>query len=562
MSFVIWYKVEINQSAPSGGAGDILAAAASVSGLGLPISVSNDVFAGSLILDADITVTMTEGASADTFKVTLINLPTRTADLIRAVRAGIPLTMSVHLGYFDEPSTRDTDTSRVLKGRITRVTGDVGEDGLARTTLYGQEEAGYRLLKARAESDQPGAVTALTFVEDILLKKVDVPLAKGSTLPGDLTDFTAGSKSILAALSDLAESRGVAFVVRDGTAFLGASVGDPRDSAPMDFDPDTNIVSLDTVHGEDSLNQPDPPVRSTVDLTVLGHPQLRVGKVARVKKLANVPEGPWRLSYVEHSFKSAAGYTAKVRLISADPGRRAQITTGVQGAVDRVGDVIGQARDDHPAIDMGEVTTYVSGAAHKHVATMRYGQVPALSAETPSVSSPIETTQRLHNKPIASPFAFDRTGLIVPVYRKMRALLAHNRGLVNDAVVAGFVWADDPIQRRPPNEPGDYWLALPSELDGDDLPTGKGVNDLIDASGHRVIQVTGLHILVGADALPDVGTRPDPPADDTVTIEHASGTTITVNPDGAVTITTNNNAITMTNGSVSLTLDGSTVAVS
>jgi len=230
--------------------------------------------------------------------------------------------------------------------------------------------------------------------------------------------------------------------------------------------------------------------------------------------------------------------------------------------VNRVRDVIGRARDDHPAIDMGEVTTYASGADGKHVATMHYGQAPAASAVAPSVSSPIDTTLDLHDKPIASPFAFDRTGLIVPVYPKMRALLAHNRGLVNDAGVTGFVWADNPVHRRPSNQPGDYWLALPSELDDDGLPTGKGVNDLIDASGRRVIQATGLHVLVGADALPEVGTRPDPPEDDTVTIEHASGTTITIDPDGAVTITTNNNAITMTNGSVRLTLDGSTVAVS
>src|SRR5687768_4112642 len=147
MSLVIWYKVEISQAAVSGGPGAILAAAASVSGLGLPLAVSNDLFAGSLVLDADITVTMNEGASADTFEITLINLPTGTADLIRAVRAGEALRVSVHLGYFDEPSMRNTDACRVLDGRITRVVGQVGQDGLARTTLYGQEEAGYRLRK-------------------------------------------------------------------------------------------------------------------------------------------------------------------------------------------------------------------------------------------------------------------------------------------------------------------------------------------------------------------------------------------------------------------------------
>src|SRR5205807_1410893 len=125
-----------------------------------------------------------------------------------------------------------------------------------------------------------------------------------------------------------------------------------------------------------------------------------------------------------------------------------------------------------------------------------------------------------------------------------------NRGLVNDAVVAGFLWPDNPATRRPPNEPGDYWLALPTALDEDQLPTGPGVNDLIDATGHRVIQAAGLHLLVGADALPDVGVRPEPPTDSTVTIEHQSGTTITIDADGAVTISTDGKPITLTNGGV------------
>jgi hypothetical protein len=151
---------------------------------------------------------------------------------------------------------------------------------------------------------------------------------------------------------------------------------------------------------------------------------------------------------------------------------------------------------------------------------------------------------------------------MVPVYPGMRALLAHNRGLVNDAVLTGFIWPENPPTRRPPNEPGDYWLALPTGLDPDGLPQGPGANDLTDASGHRVIQAAGLRVVVGPDALPEVGTRPDPPTDASVTIEHQSGTTITIDASGAVTISTSGSAITLTNGSVSLTVDGSAVAVS
>lgn len=553
MSFVIWYKVEISQVASAG----LAEVAASVTGLGLPITVSNDVLAGSVVLDAEIKVVMTEGASADTFEITLINLPTRTTDLIRAVRANAPLSVSVHLGYFDEPVTRTGDGGLVLTGRITRVTAGVGQDGLARTTLYGQEEAGYLLRTKLAAISVPDRTLAQDFAGE-LLRSARVELASGSTLPGELTGFTTRVGSILDALRRLTDRADVALVVRDGKVFTGAAVGAAEDVAPMAFDPDTNIVALDNTDGEDSAADPSPPVRTTMNLTVLGHPRLRVGQVAKVTGLTGIPVGTLRITRAVHHFSSSGGYTVELALISAEAGQRAQLTTGVQGAVNRLRDVTDRARGDNPAVDMGEITGYV--AAGRHVATLHYGQ--NVVSDSPSVADPIDPTVGLHDKPIASPFAFDRTGLMTPVYPKMRALLAHNRGLVNDAVVTGFVWADNPAQRRPANQPGDYWLALPTGLDDDGLPAGPGANDLVDAAGRRVIQATGLHIVVGADALPEVGTRPDPPEDNTITIEHASGTTITVGADGGVTVTTDGKPITMTNGSVSLKLDGAAVAVS
>jgi hypothetical protein len=287
-----------------------------------------------------------------------------------------------------------------------------------------------------------------------------------------------------------------------------------------------------------------------------------VGQVARINGLAGVPAGPLRVARVVHSFSAAGGYTAKLRLISAAAGQRAQVTGGLQGVVDRVREVVSRDRGDHPAIDVGEVTEYAAGADGKHLASLHYGQQPDPEIAAPSVASPVESTVELHGKPVASPFAFDRAGLILPVYPKMRALLAHNRGLVNDAVVTGFLWPANPPGRRPANRPGDYWLALPTGLDPDGLPRGPGANDLIDAGGHRVLQAAGLHVLVGAAALPEVGTRPDPPADASITIEHQSGTKITIDKSGAVAITTENKPITLTNGGVTLALDGSSVAVS
>ena len=548
MSFVMWYRVEI-------------AAPGLPGGLGLPVTVSNDVLAGALVLDAEITVTMTEGAATDTFEVTLINLPTSTADVIRAAQATTPVTVTIHLGYFDEPTTRTTDAGLVLTGRVTRVSGCVDGDGYARTVLYGQESAGYLLRNTEAAVGRSASTSGLDFVGD-LLQGTKVPLAANSTLPGDLTDFTVRSGSVLDALRALADRADVPLVVRDGQVYLGAAVGQAGDRAPTAFDPDVNLVSLDSANGEDTSGALAPPVRDTVNLTVLGHPGLRVGQVATISGLSGVPTGSLRLSRVVHKFTISGGYTADVGLIAAGAGERAQVTTGVQVVVDRWRNLVDRARDDHPAIDMGEITEAAAEGTGKHLASVHYAQTPDPGVLAPSVASPVDPTVDLHDTPISSVFAFDRTGLVVPVYAGMRALLAHNRGLVNDAVVAGFVWPDAPALRRPPNRPGDYWLALPTGLDGDGLPTGPGANDLVDAAGHRVIQAAGLHILVGADALPAVGTRPDPPADSSVTIEHQSGTTITVGADGAVTITTDDKPITLTNGGVSVTLDGSTVAVS
>ncbi|MEU1165811.1 hypothetical protein ABZ372_37385, partial [Streptomyces sp. NPDC005921] len=345
------------------------------------------------------------------------------------------------------------------------------------------------------------------------------------------------------------------------TVYLGAAVGAAQDTAPVALDPDTNIVWLDSSYGEDTDGALSPPVRATVNLAVLGHPRLRVGQVAKITGLSGVPDGTLRLTRVVHRFTTSGGYTAELGLIAAAAGERAQVTTGVQVVVDRWRGMVDRARDDHPAVDVGEVTEYAAGA-DKHLASLHYAQAPGPGVVAPSVASPVDTGASMHEKPIASVFAFDRTGLVVPVYPGMRALLAHNRGAVNDAVLAGFLWPDNPATRRPANEPGDYWLALPTALGDDGRPAGPGANDLTDAGGHRIIQTTGLHIVVGKDLLPEVGTRPKPPDDDTITIEHHSGTTITVGADGAVTISTKDQPIRLTNGTVGLALDGSAVAVS
>jgi hypothetical protein len=305
-----------------------------------------------------------------------------------------------------------------------------------------------------------------------------------------------------------------------------------------------------------------PDVRTGLKVTVLGHPELRAGQSVTITGVDDVPAGPLRITEVVHAYGTTSGYTCALTVTAVPPGKPVRLAGGVRGVIDRVQDVVERGRADHPAIDVGQVTAYQPGKDGRHVADLDYGQHPEPDVSTPSVGSPVDDDVKLHAKPIASPFAFHNVGLVTPVYPGMRALLAHNRGAVDDAVVAGWLWSRQPAHKPPPNKPGDYWLALPTQLDGDGLPTGKAVNDLTDATGHRVVQARALHILVGGSKLPDVGERPKVPADDTVTIEHSSGTKIVISAQGEVTITTDQKAMTLTNGAVSLKLDGSTVAVS
>jgi hypothetical protein len=558
MSLVLWHRVRIEQASGGGG---LLQAVASFAGLGgLPLTVSNDVYAGGIVLDAKVTVEMGEGATADTFCVTLYDLPAGTIRQLRSGYSSDGLKVTIRLGYFDDLGTR-FGARPVMTGRATGVTTGIGSGGVTETVIEGQEEAGWLLRDKPARLGRPAALPRINLVRDLLPDGVN--LAPGSTIPGSVGDFSVCSGNTLTALQQLAADADVPIVVRDGSVLLGDAVG--RESAPVRIDPDRNLVARADTQSE----SPDipaqgatPAVRTGLELTVLGHPELRAGQSVTVSGLDDVPAGPLRIGRLTHTYSAATGYTCKLTLTAVAPGRRARVTGGVRGVVDRLGDVVERGRSDHPAIDVGEVTAYRPGRDGKHVTDLDYGQHPQPGVSAPSVASPVDDDVKLHAKPLAAPFAFHKVGLVTPVYPGMRALLAHNRSAVDDAVVAGWLWSRHSGHEPPGNEPGDYWLALPTELDEHGLPTGKGANDLIDAAGRRAVQVRALHVLVGARKLPDVGKRPKPPADDTVTIEHHSGTRIEISSEGQVTITTDHTSLTLTNGQVSLTLDGAKVAVS
>ena len=565
MSFVIWYQVEIEEEKP---VGSLAASGATPPGQGLPVKLSNSFLTGDFVLDADITVTMTAGDSADSFEIILSDLPEQIADLLKDKQAegarsdpARPLTVRIHLGYMDEPSTL-TGSQPVLEGKVTLIKSIVGDDGINRTVMCGQEIGGYRLRTRCVAVGKAQQSNADEFVAEIA-KQAGVNVAAGARLNLPLKDFTLKTGNALQALRAITDLANSPLVVRDKTIYFGAAVGNTKDPCPVAFTPDTNIVRLNEFQENDVLvaDCPTQLPRIQVDMTVLGHPGLRVGQVATVKSGEPVPRGTLRINQLVHRFSTRSGYTCEARLVLAEPGQPARTTMGVQGLIDRVRTVVESTQSQHPALDMGQIKAYTPGKQQQHRATLDYGQSPPVDAVAPSVETPVDQIVQLHNKPIASPFAFHQCGLIVPIYPHMRALLAHNCGRVNDAIVAGFVWPEDPAHARPKNEAGDYWLCLPTELSRDGLPTGKGANDLTDRSGCRVIQVKAFQLLVADDGLPAVGARPTTPEAGTLVIEHQSGARITIDQDGKITIETKSQELALTNGSVTLALNGSKVEV-
>src|SRR5262249_54484957 len=152
----------------------------------------------------------------------------------------------------------------------------------------------------------------------------------------------------------------------------------------------------------------------------------------------------------------------EVTLVAAGPGETASVSSGVRVVADRIQDVARRGRETNPVLDVGEVTSYDNGAGGKHLVSLHYGQKPPPGSTAPSVEADVDATVALHAKPVVSPFAFGGCGLVTPAYPGMRALLAHNRGLVNDALVAGYLWPQQPGGTVPPNQDGDWWLALPT----------------------------------------------------------------------------------------------------
>ena len=581
MGVILWYQIEFP---------------------GLGVNVSNDVWSGSYIVDADITI----GYGIDrpgVFTARLINLPLEvTKALITALQSapagpdgGVPIV--IHLGYFDFP--KDV----VLEGRIETIDSKV-RDGLV-TTLKGSEKATYILLNTKdigANAPPPRIswstpVTAQQVVSDI------VGNASGVNVVSPVTPLTStfdsphleGTDAFdllkkFASLTDTAE-----VLVHQGSVQFGEAITyPPLLGLPSAPDPSTLAAILT---GEDSLimldpfgsarlakfqplaiGAPSPDIVATdlpaaagvgaFDFTTEGVPSMRAGQlaVATVAEYAD-PFNAFRITELTHSFSTSGGYTCSGRAASFIIGgsNRQQTQEGRRSSAQTVAEVIGKGMQDsheaRPAIDVGRLK---DSTPAKRYASLYYRQDFSPSKASPAIDTDISTQNEvLKDKPVASPFAFHKVGLLVPLYEGMRALLAQNRSVRQDAVVAGFLWSNDPQMDRPQGKATDWWLCLPTGVDGQGIPTGDGVNDLTAGDGRRVIEAKGLRIRIGVGMLTAVGSRPTEGNADELVIEQGQKTSITIKKNGNLELTVDSGkTVTVTDSSVTLTLGNNKLTIS
>ena len=344
----------------------------------------------------------------------------------------------------------------------------------------------------------------------------------------------------LAALQDLARrdrARQIVVQVRDGGVAFG-----PVDKLGKSYpDPITDGGLSRPLQGR--CGQSRSPVDGQ-DFDMAGDPQLRPND------LVVFGTDRYRIESITHTLTRDGGYRCVGRALAPAADAAAQQQAGRPTAAQVVvtlRDKVAARDQTRPAVSAGEVDDYQADA---HTATVKTGAQPTPAMTSPTIEAPLRSNPAiLPTKPLASPFAFDQCGLVVPVYPKMRTLLVHGWNEPDDAVIDGFLWAAG--MKTPPNEKGDWWLCLPTEFAADGFPRGATADDLIDGQGQRVISVKGMTITVGAGLLNEVGSRPAPPTDESLTIR----------TDGGASIVLKGGEIRLSDGGVTVTIGGGKVDI-
>lgn len=539
------------------------------------LKVSNDITKGDFTLDATISIPMKRGMDGCSFQVDLIDLPqakAKTLSILPSVPGGGSDTKSVlndlgkhvtvSLGYFDGAF------EKVMEGIIDSATAEVKGSTLV-TTVKGLETATHALKLTRQSSTLDPGSTVGAAIQKLMndasasLKDKGVTLAPGagSDLSKPIGNTSVRKKFLINALNDLATAAKAEMVVGDKTVRIGKVIAD-NSYGPEKFVPGINLGSF-APFKKVIPDQTDPTANVLLDPTtaegfnfaITGDPKVRPAQKVSVDASIFAADGEYRIKEVTHKFSMSGGYTCEgvVTKVIKDDNAKRRDDNGKKASADTIVDGLGQIASAHrkqsPSIEIGQIKAYTAGAngsasdpkaPKANNSDVYYGQVFDETETQPSfrVAVQNDANQVAKDKPMVSPFAWHKCGLVAPVYPGMKAVLSHNLALEDDSLVTGFIWSNQPAFDPPPNKKGDWWLSLPVFASDDDPPIPppgdtKITNDLIAKSGLRVIEVGGLKITVGK--LQALGTRPTEGAADEFLIEHKKAK-IHIASDGSMEI--------------------------
>jgi len=514
--------------------------------------VSNDVLSGDFIIDADIHAAMMRGEAGGWFKITLYDLPKPKVEELHKITSKIETPIvQIWLGYFDGLF------KKVMEGVYNKIECVVKDDKFV-TTIKGSESATYALWKTnyQAQKEFAGEVQVKNLVTALLGQKgLPHGLITKDPIFQNISETVKDKafqprRKLMEILRDLATTIQAELLVSDNKVRMGKPI--TNDDTTLSLDKDQNLAAFNPFsmqipeEMDPNVLEPVPAAEANgFKFIITGHPELRPAQklVPNVRGF-DVPRGTeFRVYCLAHQLSTTGGYTCDGIAIKAGANgmlaRRAQeacernASAFVQGFNER----IQNQQRQRPVVEIGKIKTYT---AEKHLGLLYFGQKFDEVETQPSIRAEVETNEQqlFRNKPIVSPFAWHKCGLVVPVYPGMKAVLNHNLARQDDALMTGFIWSEKPVIEPPRNKAGDWWLCLPIDFDPSNPPTDstKAVNDLTANNGKRVLQVKGLKVTVGTSSLGTVGNRPSEGNDDEFLIEHSSGTKIQIASDGSLSI--------------------------
>jgi len=539
------------------------------------LTVSNDLFSGEFILDADITAEMERGAIGSKFDIKLSDLPLEKAKELNKKLQDGELSVVIRLGYFD--GSFDT----VMEGMVKNLYSRVINDQLI-TSMCGFELGTHALLNTKY-IDFKGALQGDMSIMEAVKKLLEkVTAESGIDLTPEFDESISDEKKLIGktprcgnlmeVLSGLARQAGAELLVCDQIVRMGNPIINDGYQPPK-FHPVTNLAEFQgyskTIPAEENPNLLTPVLAQQAEgflFTVTGDHKLRPAQkvLADVDNYDELAGAEFRIHSLTHQFTTSGGYTCK--------GKAAKVCTSLicraleffnslpsaETVIRKLQQKIQSDACHRPANEIGQVQSYNPGessAPEKHLSTLYFNQRFEATETQPSLRAEVDADEQqlLSNKPLVSPFAWHKCGLVVPVYPGMKALLNHNLNLPDDALITGFLWSQQPLIEPPQNKEGDWWLCLPIDFDASQPPTDstKAANDLIANNGKRVIEVKGLKITVGADKLPNAGERPREGNDDEFLIEHASGAKILMK-DGEIQLSDGKVTLKISDGKVDI----------